>query len=64
MSELDKDIKEEYGKHGSLFKTAKKLKVTIDYVISVIGDDEVIEVPDVSTCLFDGYGDPKKQRFL
>lgn len=64
MSELNKDIQEEYAKHNSLFKTAKKLKVTIEYVISVIGETVVHDVPDSSTCKFEGFGDPDKQRFL
>lgn len=64
MSELDNDIKEEYRKHGSLFKTAKALKVSIDYVISIVGDDKVEEQPDVSTCRFEGYGDPEKRKYF
>lgn len=64
MSELDKDIKEEYAKHRSLFKTAKRLDVTIDYVISVVGEETVEDLPDTSTCAFDGYGDPSKRQYL
>lgn len=64
MSELDKDVREEYAKHSSLFKTAKALKVTIDYVISVVGGDKVEELPDDSTCKFEGYGDPEKQKYF
>jgi hypothetical protein len=64
MSELDKDIREEHRKHGSLFKTAKKMGTTIDYVIGIVGNEKVEEQPDASTCKFDGFGDPAKHKFF
>ena len=64
MSELDKDILEEYAKHNSLFKTASKLDVTAEYVHSVVEGAKVEEEPDTSSCKYEGYGDPEKRKFL
>lgn len=64
MSDLDADIQEEYAKHGSLFKTAKKLGVKVDYVASVVEDNDVPVKPDTSTCEFEGFGDPEKKKHL
>lgn len=64
MSELDKDIQEEYAKHGSLYKTAKAFHVTVDYVHNVVENSVVEEKPDLSTCVWDGFGDPTKKKHL
>lgn len=65
MDSLKKDIREEYERHGSLFKTAKALGVKVDYVAGVIGDETPVDTaPDTSSCAFDGFGDPEKKKFL
>lgn len=64
MSKLDNDIREEYDKHRSLFKTAKRLSVSIDYVLSVVESQVIEEKPDTSTCHWEGFGDPDKKRYL
>lgn len=64
MSELDKDIRDEYATHRSLFKTARKFDVTVEYVNSVVQSQVVEQTPDMSTCEFEGFGDPEKKRFL
>jgi hypothetical protein len=64
MSDLDKDILEEYSKHHSLFKTARKFDVQVDYVSELVKSQKVEELPDVSTCSFEGFGDPNKKKFL
>ena len=64
MSELDKDIREEFAKHNSLFKTARKFDVAVEYVNSVVKTLKVEEAPDVSTCTFEGFGDPEKKKYL
>ena len=64
MSELDKDIREEYSKHRSLFRTAQKLDVKVDYVASVVKDHKTVVAPDLTTCEFEGYGDPDKRDYM
>ena len=64
MSELDKDIRAEHAKHGSLFKTARNMGVSIEYALSVIDTAEDQPQPDLSTCEFEGFGDPEKRRYL
>ncbi len=64
MSELDKDIRAEYAKHGSLFKTARGMGVPVDYVLKIVNTDKQQPKPDLSTCEFDGFGDPEKRRYL
>lgn len=64
MSDLDKDIIEEYAKHKSSYRVARKLGVNIDYVIQVLDDVEINKEPDTSKCTWDGYGDPEKEKWL
>lgn len=64
MSDLANDVREEYGKHGSLFKTAKKFNVTVEYVHDIVGTAPIEEAPDISTCTWDGFGDPEKKKYL
>jgi hypothetical protein len=64
MSDLDNDIRQEYGKHGSLFKTAKAFNVQVEYVRGIVGNMPVDDTPDVSTCAWDGFGDPAKRKHL
>ena len=65
MSNLDEDIRAEFAKHHSLFKTARKLGINnIEYVSQVVKDMSQDEKPDTSTCEYDGFGDPDKRRFL
>lgn len=64
MSELDKDIREEYAKHNSLFKTARNMGVSVDYVQGVVSVAPPQVEPDLSTCEFEGFGDPEKKKFL
>lgn len=65
MSDLDEDIRTEFAKHGSLFKTARKLGVdNIEYVAGVVKGMTKEDTPDTSTCTFEGFGDPEKKEFL
>lgn len=64
MSELDKDIREEYAKHNSLFKTAKAFNVTVEYVNNVVQSQAIEPTPDMSTCEWEGFGDPDKRKYL
>lgn len=64
MSELDKDIREEFAKHNSLFKTARNMGVSVDYVQRVVSVAAPEPQPDLSTCEFEGFGDPEKKKYL
>jgi hypothetical protein len=64
MSELDKDIREEYAKHNSLFKTARKFGVAVEYINDIVRSQKIEQVPDTSTCAFEGFGDPEKKKYL
>lgn len=62
--QLKKDILEEYAKHGSLFKTARKLKIEVLYVSEIIKANPNLPAPNLSECRWDGFGDPDKQKHL
>jgi hypothetical protein len=62
--EIDKDILEEYSKHGSLYKTAKSLGVQVSHVKKVIDNLPTAPKLDTSECRWDGYGNPEKRKFL
>ena len=62
---IDDDIREEFSKHHSVFKTAKKLGLdNIEYVANVVKGMDKQPKPDTSTCEFEGFGDPEKKSFL
>ena len=64
MSDLVNDIKEEFQKHQSLFKTAKQLGVNVDYVHNIVKDLVVEKKPVGESTVWDGYGDPEKRKYL
>lgn len=64
MSELDKDILEEYSKHNSLFKTAKKLSVSMEYVNDVIKENNEPEEVNFSLNEEDNLGLDRMRRYL
>jgi len=63
-SSLDAEILEEYAKHHSLFKTARKLGVDVSYVSQVVEAAPSQVAPDLSQCRFEGNGDPEKEAYL
>ena len=63
-STIDEDILEEYARHNSLFKTARKLNVEVAYVSQVINANPQVDAPAMEECQWDGFGDPEKQKFL
>lgn len=64
MSQLDEDIREDYAKHNSLFKTARRYDVEVGYVLNLVQNDVQEVAPDLTTCEFDGFGDPVKKKYL
>lgn len=62
--QLKTDILEEYAKHGSLFRTARNLKVEVIYVKQIVDAQPSEVAPDLSECRWDGFGDPEKADFL
>ena len=64
MSDLDNDVRSEYAKHNSLFKTARNLGISVDYVLRVVNSTQEETKLDLSGCQFEGFGDPDKRRYL
>lgn len=59
---LDLDIKEEYAKHGSRFRTARALGISLDRVDMVIGETAV--QPDTKTTTYGGNGRPDIEKYM
>lgn len=64
MSDLKEDIKEDFKKHRSLFKTARRFDVKLEYVAEVVKTSVEEEKPDLSSCEHEGFGEPDKRRYL
>ena len=65
MDNLERDVREELGKHGSVFKTCRKLGIdNAAYVADIANQMKLEESPDLSDCAFDGFGDPNKRQYL
>lgn len=66
MSEkLKEEVIAEFKKHGSIFKTARRLGIdNVDFVADAVKGVEVDDTPDTSTCEFEGFGDPNKRQYL
>lgn len=63
--QLKQDILNEYAKHHSLYKTAQKLGVQINYIKSVIDSYEFDQdEPTDEESIANHNGDPAKRRFL
>ena len=63
--DLEKDVREELAKHGSVFKTCRQLGIdNVEYVANIAQEMKKDEAPDLSECDFDGWGDPEKEKFL
>lgn len=59
---LNDDIREEYAKHHSIFKTARALKITLDRVTSVVGQENFHV--DRQPPRFGGRGRPELEKFI
>lgn len=65
MDNLERDVREELSKHGSVFKTCRKLGIdNVQYVQGIANDMAKEESPDLSDCEFEGFGDPAKKQYL
>lgn len=64
-NDLEKDVREELAKHGSVFKTCRQLGIdNVQYVSDIANEMKAQESPDLSACEFEGFGDPEKKNFL
>lgn len=59
---LDDDIREEYSKHRSIFKTARALRVTLDRVTRVVGQ-ETFKV-EHHPAKYGGRGRPDLEKYI
>jgi len=55
MDNLEKDVREELAKHGSVFKTCRHLGIdNVEYVSNIANDMKKDIKPDLSGCSHDG----------
>jgi hypothetical protein len=59
---LNDDIREEYAKHHSIFKTARALKITLDRVTRIIGQEDFHV--DRQPPRFGGRGRPELEKYI
>lgn len=59
---LDLDIREEFTKHGSVFRTARQLGISLDRVNRVVGQKEFHV--EKKTAQFGGRGRPELEKYL
>lgn len=59
---LDEDITNEYGKHHSIFKTARALGVSLDRVTRVVGQDNFHV--DRQPAKYGGRGRPELEQYV
>jgi len=65
MDNLEKDVREELAKHGSVFKTCRHLGIdNVEYVSNIANDMKKDIKPDLSGCSHDGYGKPSLRENL
>ena len=63
--DIRQEIIEEYYRHNSLFKTAKKLDVSVAFVKDTVENlPKPPPQPDRKKLRWEGFGDPDKERHL
>lgn len=61
---INEDIREEYSKHSSIYKTAKILGIQVAYVKKIIDDMPSLPKLNTTECRWDGYGHPDKKKYF
>lgn len=59
---LDEDIREEFKKHRSVFRTARALGITLDRVSKALVQDLHLEIKNPSE--YDGWGKPELRHYV
>jgi hypothetical protein len=59
---LDQDIREEFAKHNSIFRTARTLGITLDRVTRVVGKEDFHV--DHKPAKYGGGGRPELEKYL
>lgn len=59
---LDEDIRDEFSKHKSIFRTCKQLGISLDRVKKVIGTEEFLI--ERKTAVYGGRGRPELEQYI